>query len=112
MVKDERHRTRGLMYRGNEINLPRNSEGFRLVTRLQDEVHRFAVEYHRKLRADSQVRSVLDEVPNIGPTRRKALMRHFKNIEAIRSATLDELTQVDSMNRKSAAAVFGYFNKT
>jgi len=110
MVKDDRHRTRGLMYQNAEISMPRNSEGFRLITRVQDEVHRFALEYHRKLRADSQVRSILDDIPGIGPTRRKALMRHFKGVDPIRKATVEELMQVDSMNQKSAEAVFNFFH--
>ena len=109
MVKDERHRTRGLMYQNQEITMPRSSEGFRMVVRIQDEVHRFALEYHRKLRADSQVRSVLDDIPGIGPTRRKALMRHFKGIEPIRRATVEELAEVDAMNQKAAEAVYGFF---
>ena len=111
MVKDDRHRTRGLMYRDVEISMPRSSEGFRLITRIQDEVHRFALEYHRKLRADSQVRSILDDIPGIGPTRRKALMRHFKGIDPIRQATVEALAQVDAMNQKAAEAVFGFFHK-
>jgi len=109
MVKDDRHRTRGLMYNNEEISMPRNSEGFRLVTRVQDEVHRFALEYHRKLRADSQVRSVLDEIPGIGAARRKALMRHFKGIEPIRKASVEELVQVDAMNKRAAEAVYNFF---
>ncbi|MCL2200294.1 MAG: excinuclease ABC subunit UvrC [Defluviitaleaceae bacterium] len=111
MVKDNRHRTRGLLYQGEEINLPRHGEGFKLVTRIQDEVHRFALEYHKKLRADSQVRSVLDEIPGIGATRRKELLRHFKSIEAIRTADIDALAAAPSMNNKSAAAVYNFFRK-
>jgi len=111
MVKDDRHRTRGLLYQNEEINLPRHGEGFKLVTRIQDEVHRFALEYHRKLRADSQVKSVLDEIPGIGATRRKELLRHFKNIEAIRTASIEELSAAHSMNKKSAEAVYNFFNK-
>jgi excinuclease ABC subunit C len=111
MVKDDRHRTRGLLYKNEEIILPRHGEGFKLVTRIQDEVHRYALEYHRKLRADSQVRSVLDEIPGIGTTRRKELLRHFKNIEAIRTADVETLTSAPSMNKKSAEAVYNYFNK-
>jgi len=109
MVKDDRHRTRGLMYQGEEITMPRNSEGFRLITRIQDEVHRFALEYHRKLRADSQIRSVLDDIPGIGATRRKALMRHFKGIENIKKASIEELAEVDAMNKKAAETVYGFF---
>jgi excinuclease ABC subunit C len=110
MVKDDRHRTRGLMYNNGEIEMDKHSEGFKLVTRIQDEVHRFAVEYHRKLRADAQVHSVLDEIKGVGPARRKALMRHFKNIEAIRAAAKEELAAVDSMNTLSAEAVYNYFH--
>jgi excinuclease ABC subunit C len=111
MVKDERHRTRAILFRNEEIILPRHGEGFKLITRIQDEVHRFALEYHRKLRADSQVKSVLDEINGIGATRRKELLKHFKNIEAIRTATIEELSAAPSMNKKSAEAVYNFFNK-
>jgi len=111
MVKDDRHRTRGLLFQGEETNLPRTSEGFKLVTRIQDEVHRFALEYHRKLRADSQVRSVLDDIPGIGATRRKELLKHFKSIGAIRDASLEELTQAPAMNKKAANAVYTFFRE-
>lgn len=87
MVKDDFHRTRGLYFNNKEVPIDRHSEGFRLITRIQDEAHRFAIEYHRSLRGKGQVRSVLDEIPGIGPARRKALMRQFKDIEAIRNAT-------------------------
>jgi len=109
MVKDERHRTRGLLYNGVEVTLPRSCEGFKLVTRIQDEVHRFALEYHKKLRADSQVRSVLDDIQGIGATRRKELLKHFKSIEAIRLANLESLASAPSMNKKTAQAVYDYF---
>jgi len=112
MVKDDRHRTRGLLFQGKELLLPRHSEGFKLVTRIQDEVHRFALEYHRKLRADSQVRSVLDDISGIGATRRKELLKHFKSIEAIRQASLEELAQAPSMNKKAAEAVYAFFNES
>lgn len=111
MVKDDRHRTRGLVFQNEEINLPQHGEGFKLITRIQDEVHRFALEYHRKLRADSQVRSVLDEITGIGATRRRELLRHFKNIEAIRTASLEELSAAPSMNKKSAESVYNFFHK-
>ncbi|MCL1846047.1 MAG: excinuclease ABC subunit UvrC [Defluviitaleaceae bacterium] len=111
MVKDERHRTRGIFFENKEITLPRHGEGFKLLTRIQDEVHRFALEYHRKLRADSQTRSVLDEIPGIGKTRRKELLKHFKSIDAIRAAKLDELCAAPSMNKKAAEAVFSFFDK-
>ena len=110
MVKDDRHRTRGLLFNGEETVLPKHSEGFKLITRIQDEVHRFALEYHRKLRADSQVKSVLDDIPGIGATRRKELLKHFKSIEAIRTATLEELTNAPSMNKKAAQAVYEFLN--
>ena len=110
MVKDDRHRTRGLLYNGNEAILPRTSEGFKLIIRIQDEVHRFALEYHRKLRASSQVRSVLDDIKGIGSTRRKELLKHFKNIEAIGNASLDELSIAPSMNKKAAEAVYSFFH--
>jgi len=110
MVKDDRHRTRGLLFEGREAALPRHGEGFKLITRIQDEVHRFALEYHRKLRADSQVRSVLDDIEGIGPTRRKALLRHFKSIEAIMDADLEQLTTAPSMNKASAEAVYKFFH--
>jgi len=109
MVKDEKHRTRGLMYNDVEINLPVTSEGFKLVTRVQDEVHRFAIEYHRKLREQKQVKSMLDDIEGIGETRRKALIKHFGSINGIKEAELHELEEVDSMNKKSAMAVYTFF---
>ncbi|MCL2578194.1 MAG: excinuclease ABC subunit UvrC [Defluviitaleaceae bacterium] len=111
MVKDDRHRTRGIIYKNVEINLPKHGEGFKLLTRIQDEVHRFALEYHRKLRANSQVKSVLDEIPGIGATRRKELLKHFKSIEAIRNANIETLAAAPSMNMKSAQAVLNFFHK-
>ena len=111
MVKDDNHRTRGLYYNNVEIPIDRHSEGFRLITRIQDEAHRFAIEYHRSLRGKAQVRSVLDDIEGIGPTRRKALMRHFKDIDTIRSATAEELEQVPQMNRKAAESVYLFFHK-
>lgn len=110
MVKDDRHRTRGLLYNGREIYLPYTSEGFKLITRIQDEVHRFAIEYHRKLRAQKQIHSVLDDIPNIGAIRRKALMKHFGDIEGIKSAEIEELKAVEGMNIKSASAVYEFFH--
>ena len=111
MVKDDRHRTRALMYNGEEIELPYTSEGFKLLTRMQDEVHRFAIEYHRKLREKKQVHSILDDISGIGSIRRKALMKHFGDINAIRRAEVEELQQVDGMNIKSAEAVYNFFRK-
>ncbi len=111
MVKDDHHRTRGLYYNNQEIPIDTSSEGFRLITRIQDEAHRFAIEYHRSLRSKEQVRSILDEIPGIGPTRRKALMRKFKSLEAVAAATVAELSQTESMNEKSALQVYQFFHK-
>ena len=91
MVKDDNHRTRGLYYQNVEIPIDRHSEGFQLITRIQDEAHRFAIEYHRSLRGKEQVRSVLDDIKGIGLARRKSLMRTFKTIEAVREASVEEL---------------------
>lgn len=110
MVKDDNHRTRGLYYNNIEIPIDRDSEEFKLITRIQDEAHRFAIEYHRKLRGKGQVHSVLDDIPGIGPARRKALMRHFSNLEEIRSADVEELKSLESMNEVSANAVYKFFH--
>lgn len=110
MVKDDNHRTRGLYYQNVEIPIDRYSEGFKLITRIQDEAHRFAIEYHRSLRSQGQVRSVLDDIEGIGPARRKALMRRFKSLEAIRDASLEELSSTEGMNRRAAESVYGFFH--
>ena len=110
MVKDDNHRTRGLYYQNVEIPIDHHSEGFRLITRIQDEAHRFAIEYHRSLRSKSQVRSILDDIPGIGPVRRKALMRHFKSQEAIREAGLEELAAAPGMNQGAARQVYQFFH--
>ena len=110
MVKDDHHRTRGLYYRNQEIPIDTSSEGFRLITRIQDEAHRFAIEFHRSLRSKVQVHSVLDEIPGIGPARRKALMRKFKSLEAGRDASLEELIQTEAMNERSARQVYEFFH--
>ena len=110
MVKDDNHRTRGLYYRNEEIPIDRHSEGFKLITRIQDEAHRFAIEYHRSLRGKEQVRSVLDDIKGIGPARRKALMRYFKTIEAVRDAQVEELSAVPQMNQAAAEAVYHFFH--
>lgn len=109
MVKDDNHRTRGLYYQNVEIPIDRHSEGFQLITRIQDEAHRFAIEYHRSLRSKEQVRSVLDDIKGIGPARRKSLMRTFKTIEAIREASVEELEGAPQMNRAAAEAVYTFF---
>ena len=111
MVKDDHHRTRGLYFNNEEIPIDRHSEGFRLITRIQDEAHRFAIEYHRSLRSKQQVHSVLDDIPNIGQTRRKALMRQFQSLEKIREATVEQLREVDGMNEKAARSVYEFFHK-
>ncbi len=110
MVKDDNHRTRGLYYNNIEIPIDRHSEAFKLITRIQDEAHRFAIEYHRSLRSKSQVKSVLDDIEGIGPARRKALMKQFQSLENIRNATMEELAQTDGMNQKSAESVYRFFH--
>ena len=110
MVKDDRHRTRGLYFQNVEIPIDRHSEGFKLITRIQDEAHRFAIEYHRSLRSKSQVHSVLDDIEGIGPARRKALMRRFKTPEAVRDASLEELAETEGMNRRAAENVYAFFH--
>lgn len=111
MVKDDSHRTRGLYYQNVEIPIDRHSEGFRLITRIQDEAHRFAIEYHRSLRSKSQVRSILDEISGIGDTRRKSLMRSFQSLDAVREASVEELCQVPGMNRAAAESVYQFFRR-
>lgn len=110
MVKDDNHRTRGLFYHNVELPIDRGSEGFKLITRVQDEAHRFAIEYHRLLRSKGQVHSVLDDIPGIGPARRKALMRRFKSLESIQAATEMELAKVPSMDTRSAKSVYDFFH--
>ncbi len=111
MVKDDFHRTRGIYFDDEEIGIDRTSEAFRLVTRIQDEAHRFAIEYHRSLRSKSQVHSILEDIPGIGETRRKALMRHYGDIQKIREASVEELKQVPSMNEAAAESVYTFFRK-
>lgn len=110
MVKDDNHRTRGLYYHDQEIPISHSTEGFKLITRIQDEVHRFAIEYHRLLRSKEQVHSILDDIEGIGPARRKALIKYFKSIEAIRQATREELAAVPSMNQPAAEKVYLFFH--
>ena len=111
MVKDDNHRTRGLYYHNVEIPIDRGSEGFKLITRIQDEAHRFAIEYHRSLRSKEQVHSVLDDIPDIGPARRKALMKKYQSLEAIREATEEDLAQTDSMSPQAARSVYHFFRE-
>ena len=112
MVKDDRHQTRGLYYNDEEIPIDISSEGFRLITRIQDEAHRFAIEYHRSLRSKGQVHSVLDDIPGIGPARRKALMKQYKSLDSIRQASREELSRVPSMNERAAAQVYEFFHSS
>ena len=111
MVKDDNHRTRGVYFNNVEIPIDTSGEGFHLVTRIQDEAHRFAIEYHRSLRSKEQVHSVLDDIPGIGEIRRKALMRRFRSVENIRDASVEELSQTESMNVQSAEAVYQFFHR-
>ena len=110
MVKDDNHRTRGLYFNNVELPIDTHSEGFKLITRVQDEAHRFAIEYHRSLRSKSQVKSVLDDIPGVGPARRKALMRHFKSIEEITNASVEELAALPELNRRAAEGIYQFFH--
>lgn len=110
MVKDDRHRTRGLFFHNEEIPIDIHGQGFRLITRIQDETHRFAIEYHRQIRGKAQVHSILDDIPMIGAARRKALMKYYESIEDIKNATVDELKVIPGMNEKSAQAVVEFFS--
>ena len=109
-VKDDNHRTRGLYYQNKEIAIDTRGEGFKLITRIQDEAHRFAIEYHRSLRSKDQVRSVLDDIPGVGPARRKALMRHFKSIDDIRNAEVSQLSEVDEIPVNIAEEIYAFFH--
>ena len=110
MVKDDYHRTRGLYYHNEEIPIDKSSEAFRLITRIQDEAHRFAIEYHRQLRSKGQVHSILDDIDGVGPARRKALMRSYSSLDAIREASVEELAKIPSMNEKAAESVYNFFH--
>ena len=110
MVKDDNHRTRALYFNNEEIQFPKGSEAMLMVTALQDEAHRFAIEYHKQLRRKNQVRSVLDEIPGVGPARRKALLKHFKDVEAIRNATIEELVKVKEIPESTARYIYDFFH--
>lgn len=110
MVKDDRHRTRGLYYHDEELPIRPDSEAFKLITRVQDEAHRFAIEFHRKLRGQGQVHSILDDIPGVGPKRRKDLMKHFQSLDAIRKAEIEDLKKLPTMNEKSARDVYNFFH--
>jgi len=111
MVKDDNHRTRGLYFQNEEIPISKASEGFKLITRIQDEAHRFAIEYHRSLRSKGQVHSILDDIPNIGETRRRALMKYFESIEDLKKASEDELKEIPGMDARAAKSVWDFFRK-
>ena len=111
MVKDDNHRTRGLYFNNVELPIDRHSEAFKLITRIQDEAHRFAIEYHRSLRQKEQIHSVLDDIPGIGPARRKALMKHFQSIEKIKEADIQTLLEVETLNQPAAQAVYDFFHE-
>jgi excinuclease ABC subunit C len=111
MVKDDRHRTRGLLFEGEEVLLKTTSEGFKLVARIQDEVHRFSIEYHKKLRSKDQIHSVLDDIKGVGKERKKRLLEHFKSVEHIRQASLQDLEAVEGINQEVARNIYQYFHR-
>ena len=111
MVKDDRHRTRGLYYENEELPIDIHSEGFKLITRIQDETHRFAIEFHKSLRSKAGVHSVLDDIPGIGPKRRRELMRHFRDMESLKAADIEELSSLPGMDRRAAESVYEFFRK-
>ena len=111
MVKDDRHRTRGLYYENEELPIDIHSEGFKLITRIQDETHRFAIEFHKNLRSKAGVHSVLDDIPGIGPKRRRELMRHFRDMESLKAADIEELSSLPGMDRRAAESVYEFFRK-
>ena len=111
MVKDDNHRTRGLYYNNIEIPIDTRSEGFHLITRIQDETHRFAIEYHRSLRGKAQTHSVLDDIPGVGGARRRTLMKHYGSLDALKAAEVEELAKLPSMNIRAAQAVYDFFHR-
>ena len=110
MVKDDRHRTRGLLFRDRELPVEPHSELFQLLTRIQDEVHRFAIDYHRSLRGKAQIHSILDDIPGIGPVRRKALLQALPGIDALKAADVETLSDIPGMNRAAAETVYAFFH--
>ncbi|MBR6397006.1 MAG: excinuclease ABC subunit C, partial [Lachnospiraceae bacterium] len=111
LVKDDNHRTRGMYFNNVELPIDTRGELFKLITRIQDETHRFAIEYHKSLRGKAQIHSVLDDIPGVGDRRRRALMKAFISLDAIKAATVEELANVESMNIKSAEEVYNFFHK-
>lgn len=110
MVKDDHHRTRGLYFNDVELPIDTHSEGFKLITRLQDEAHRFAIEYHRSLRSKGQVHSFLDDIDGIGPKRRKALMKKYVSAEKMAQASIEDLMETEAMSKEAAENVYNYFH--
>ena len=110
MVKDDNHRTRGLYYHNQEIPIDKHSEGFKLITRIQDEAHRFAIEYHRSLRSKTQVKSVLEDIPGVGETRRKALMRRFKSIDEMKTASVEQFSAIPEIPENVAKGIYAFFH--
>ncbi|MBQ4595372.1 MAG: hypothetical protein IJB14_00250, partial [Firmicutes bacterium] len=125
MVKDDKHRTRALVYRKGqaiaggvpealyeEIPLAGKNMLYKYIGRMQEEVHRFAIEYHRKVRSKNAELSVLDEIQGIGPARRAALLKHFKSVDAVKAASLSEIEEVQGMTTAAAMSVWSFFHKT
>ncbi len=110
MVKDDNHRTRGLYYHNQELPIDKHSEGFKLITRIQDEAHRFAIEYHRSLRSKTQVKSVLEDIPGVGETRRKALMRRFKSIDEMKAASVEQFSAIPEIPENVAKGIYAFFH--
>ncbi|OBR91893.1 MULTISPECIES: excinuclease ABC subunit UvrC [Clostridium] len=111
MVKDDRHRTRGLIYKNEEVLISPHSNVIKLIARIQDEVHRFAITYHRSLRNKRVLHSVLEDIPNVGNKRRKELLKKFESIENIKKATMNELMDTPSIDRRTAESIISYFKK-
>ena len=109
MVKDDRHRTRGLYFENKEIPIDVHGEGFKLLTRIQDETHRFAIEYHKSLRGKNQIHSVLDDIKGIGPAKRKILMKNFKTLEEIKEADIETLSKIEGISEKLAEEIYNFF---
>ena len=109
MVKDDKHRTRGLIYNGSEVGMPKSSMAFRLISSIQEEAHRFAISYHKSLRSKTTVKSALDDIPGIGPARRRSLLKHFGSLKSIKKASMEELEGVQGMNKKVAEVVYYFF---
>ena len=110
MVKDDHHRTRGLYYKDQEVEFPKGSEAMHMITALQDETHRFAITYHQLLRSKGQVHSILDDIPGVGEKRRRALLLHFKTMEALQAATVEDIAALPELDKRSAQSVYDFFH--